>query len=166
MTNPRAERARYWKVKNGALYVRLQYVDDSGKRREKYRRIEKKTEAKSVVEEMLQEVRLLSSGTPSSHRVTFAQLADKYESDRVLPIFKDGFEVARRSSLGPFKSTLKALRQHFGEKLIRLIKPLDIESFKNRQATSSPMSAVGYLPGNGPSSAAGSQSEYRAFGAH
>lgn len=128
---PKGGAPRYWKINNGALYARLQYLDESGRRREKTRRIEKKRDAKSVVEEMLQEVRLLSSETPQSHRHTFAELADKYESDRVSPIFKYGYEVPQRSSVGPIKSTLKTLRSHFGEKLVRLIKPLDIESFKD-----------------------------------
>ncbi len=133
---PKGGAPRYWKIKNGVLYARLQYLDESGRRREKNRRIERKRDAKSVVEGMRYEVRLATTGTPQSHKHTFADLADKYESDRVSPIDKYGYEVPQRSFVGPIKSTLKTLRSHFGEKLIRLIKPPDIVSFKDiRMAT-------------------------------
>ncbi|MBC7899201.1 MAG: hypothetical protein H7070_04025, partial [Saprospiraceae bacterium] len=129
---PKRAVARYWVLKKGSLYARLQYSDEFGKKREKYRKINAKGDARSVVEDMRQEVQLHGSETLHSDRVTFVELADKYESVRITPaVFCNGVKVSGKKSLSPVKSILKTLRAHFGRKPIRLIKASDIEFFKN-----------------------------------
>lgn len=132
LDKPKRSRPRYWVEKSGNLYARLQYTDEIGKKREKYRRISEKREARSTVEKMRREVELHGSETLRSDRMTFADLADQYEKVRLTPaVYSNGIKVAGKRSIGPVKSILKTLRLHFGKKYIRLIKTSDVEAFKN-----------------------------------
>jgi integrase len=123
--------ARYWVEKNGCLYVRLQYTDEYGRKREKHRKISKKSEARDVIEQMRYEVRNYGSDTLQADRITFDELADQYEEIRITPaVFINGIKVAGKKSCSTVKSSIKMLRKHFGRKPIRLIKASDIEAFR------------------------------------
>src|SRR4051794_10843318 len=104
-------RAKYWTEKGGILYARLQYTDETGKRREKYRRIPTKSAARAKLEEMRREVFTHGSDTLHSDRMTFMELADKYEKARVFPaIYSNGIKVAGRRSVGGTKTHLAHLK--------------------------------------------------------
>ena len=67
-----------------------------------------------------------------SDRFTFAELADKYAAVRLAPaVYFNGTRVSGKKECSSLKSAVKALRQHFGKKPIRLIKASDIEDFEN-----------------------------------
>ncbi|MEO8074296.1 MAG: hypothetical protein ABI686_13740, partial [Acidobacteriota bacterium] len=66
---------RYWIEKNGKIYARLQYTDDTGARREKYQPITDKRTARSEVEKMRRELEKHGSETLRSDKMTFADLA-------------------------------------------------------------------------------------------
>jgi hypothetical protein len=128
----RRSNPRYWVVKKGSLYARLQYTDEYGKSREKYRKIGKKIEARTAVEEMRAEMLKHGSDALQSDRITFDELADKYSEVRLAPaVYFNGVRVSGRRECSSLKSAVKALRLHFGKKPIRLIKASDIENFKN-----------------------------------
>jgi len=123
---------RYWVIKQGSLYARLQYTDEYGKKREKYKKIERKIDARSAAEAMRAEMLRHGSDALQSDRFTFADLADKYSAVRLAPaVYINGLRVSGRKECSSLKSAVKALRQHFGKKPIRLIKASDIENYKN-----------------------------------
>jgi integrase len=112
----------------------LQYVDESGKKRDKYRRIAAKREARNVVDSMRAEVNTHGSEVLHSDRMTFAELADLYETVRVVPaVFANGIKVSGKKSVGPIKSQLKSLKAHFGKRLIRTMKVSDIDQYKSKR---------------------------------
>ena len=123
---------RYWIEKQGSLYARLQYTDEYGRKREKYKRINRKIDARGAVEDMRQEMLRHGSEALQSDRITFDELADKYSEIRLAPaVYINGVKVSGRKSSASIKSTVKALRKHFGKKPLRLIKASDIEDYKN-----------------------------------
>ena len=129
---PRTKSApRYWVKKNGLLYARLQFPDDAGKRREKYRRITDKRKARSVVEQMRRELEDHGSDALDYDRMTFIELAKEYTEARVVPaVIVNGVKVSGLRSHKSVLNSLKPLRRFFGRKHIRSIKVKDIEKYQ------------------------------------
>ncbi len=110
----RRSNPRYWVVKQGSLYARLQYTDEFGKNREKYKKIDRKIDARSAVEEMRAEMLRHGSDALQSDRFTFAELADKYSAVRLAPaVYFNGVRVSGRRECSSLKSAVKALKAAF-----------------------------------------------------
>lgn len=122
---------RYWREVKGHLYARLQYQDDSGKWKEKLKPITDKRLALRAVEEMRRELDLHGQEVLTSNKLTFNELAQKYEATNLVEAeYSNGIKISGRRSLLPVQSALKPLRDFFGNKLIRSIKTSEIETFK------------------------------------
>ncbi len=68
----------------------------------------------------------------NSEKLTIEQLMDMYEkSELTEATFQSGVKVKGRRSIPPVLSATKPLRQYFGNKRIRLIKPSDIKNYKD-----------------------------------
>ena len=90
-TKKKRSAPRYWIEKNGRLYARLQYTDETGVKREKYKSITDKRTARSEVEKMRQEFEKHGSETLQSDKMTFAELAKKYETTKLIQaVYVDG----------------------------------------------------------------------------
>jgi len=64
--------------------------------------------------------------------MTFIELAEKYKEAKVFKaIIKDGRKIAGLKSVKPVETYVKIASEYFGKKLIRSIKPRDIEGFRN-----------------------------------
>ena len=125
---------RYWREVKGHLYARLQYTDESGKWREKLKPIQDKRIARSVVEELRAELRAHGEETLISDKISFYELAEKYESVKLVPAtFQKGVKISGKRSIAPVKSALNALIEFFGKKIIRAIKASDIENYKQHR---------------------------------
>lgn len=125
-----------WRMMKGNLYARIQYVDETGKQKEKIRRVEsgKKTDVYKVIREMKEELNRHGEETLNADKMTFLELAGKYKESKVFPaIIKDGHKVAGLKSTKPVLTYIKIASAHFGKKLIRSIKPRDIEQFRNER---------------------------------
>jgi integrase len=69
--------------------------------------------------------------TLNADKMTFADVAEKYKTDKVHPaIIKDGHKIAGLKSYKPIETYVKIALEHFGKKLLRTIKARDIENFK------------------------------------
>jgi integrase len=122
---------RYWVEIKGKLYARLQYKADNGKYKVKYKSISDKRTARSAVEEMRRELEVHGEETLTSDKMTFKDLAEKYEDVKLIPAtYQDGVKVSGKRSIAPVKSALNALLPFFERKLIRNIKTSDIEGYK------------------------------------
>lgn len=125
---------RYWVVQKGNLYARLQYEDDNGKRRTKYRKITDKRTAQKVVSEMRRELKEHGAETLHSDKMTFGDLAAEYERTKLVKAtYSNGVKVSGKRSLAPLKSALKPITEHFERKAIRSIKLSDIDAYKNKR---------------------------------
>lgn len=133
-TKKRAQK-RYWREIKGHLYARLQYQDDSGKWKEKLKPISDKRTAFRVVEEMRQELAMHGEETLVSDKMTFRELVERYREIKAVPAsYQNGVKISGKRSLEYFGYILPTLTDHFGHKLIRLIKPGDLENFKQKRS--------------------------------
>ncbi len=121
------------KTINGYLYARIQYIDEkTGKRKEKLRRADNRTHARSLIQEMRHELNQSGQETLEKDKMTFNEIADLYEKTKLCPpIFRDGIKVSGLRSYNNQRYLLKSLRQHFHNKIVRNIKPGDLEAYKN-----------------------------------
>lgn len=136
LKKPRRNRSREggYKRMKGNLYARIQYMDESGKQKEKLRRVPsgKITDVWIEVRKMRDELNYFGDETLQSDKLTLNDLADKYQKAKVFrAVIKDGHKVAGLKSYKPVLTYIRIAKEHFGRKLIRSIKPRDIEHFKN-----------------------------------
>jgi hypothetical protein len=123
---------KYWKEINGNLYARLQYEDESGKTRTKYRKITDKRKAAQAVAAMRRELDLHGEEIFNAEKLTFGDLLEKYTSTELVEaIYQSGVKIGGRRSLGAAKSAVKPLKEYFGNKRVQSIKPADIKNYKN-----------------------------------
>src|SRR4051812_40842594 len=67
-------------TKNGKLYARIRFIDDSGKKRDLWKSVSSKAEAKKKIKELIKENENKSSKELDASRMTFNQLVDYYQS--------------------------------------------------------------------------------------
>lgn len=109
------------KTIKGNLYARLQYIDETGKRREKLRRADNRTTARRLIKEMSKELENHGEETLQSDKMTFREIAAKYEKAKlVAATYQNGIKISGKRSLLPSKSALKPLTEFFGHKHILL----------------------------------------------
>lgn len=123
-----------YKRMKGNLYARIQYLDESGKQKEKLRRIlsNKMSDVWKAVREMRDELNTHGEETLNSDKMTFFDLAEKYKEAKVFPaIIKEGHKVAGLKSYKPVETYVKIASEYFGKRFIRSIKPRDIDQFKS-----------------------------------
>lgn len=120
------------KTINGKLYARIQYIDETtGRRKERTKRADNRTEAWKFVKEMRNELQNHGENVLHSDKMTFQELAEKYEKVKIVEaVYSDGRKVSGLRSTKPLKSALKPLLEHFRRKSIRNIKLSDLESYK------------------------------------
>lgn len=136
-TDKKERRARSreggYKWMKGNLYARIQYQDDTGRLKEKLRRVPsgKITDVWKEVRAMRDELNQHGEETLNADKMTFLSLAEKYKEAKVFPaIIKDGHKVAGLKSYKPVETYIKIASEHFGKKMIRSIKPRDVENFR------------------------------------
>jgi integrase len=125
---------KYWRTVKGHLYARFQYFDENEKSCEKLKPITDKRNARKEVEKMRRELETHGSETLQADKVNFNQLAEKYKKAKVFSaVIRDGVKVSGLKSYKPVETYVKIASAFFGKKRLRLIKPSDIEKFKQER---------------------------------
>ena len=133
-TRKRRSAPKYWVEIKGKLYARLQYKAENGKYKVKYKPINDKRTARTVVNKMRSELETFSEETIQSDKLTFAELSKRYKTTKLVTArYSDGVKVSGRRSLGSAKSQLNALLNYFENKKIRSIKTRDLENYKQER---------------------------------
>lgn len=123
---------KYWIQIKGRLYARLQYKNEMGKYQVKYRPISDKRTARTVVEDMRRELNVYGEESFKAEKLEFEQLLATYEKGELTEAtFQSGIKVKGRRSISAVRSAIKPLREYFGKKRIRLIRPIDIKAYKD-----------------------------------
>ncbi len=118
--------------RDGVLYARVQWTDDSGKRKQKEKRATSPSHANTLIKKMLREIDDYGPEYLETERITFAQLADFYEKHCLIPaVYVDGRKVAGRRSLRTPKAAVTTLKIHFGKRRLRAITYGDIARFRS-----------------------------------
>lgn len=118
----------------GKLYARIQFVDETGKRKDKKVAVKSRSEARRVFRELREKLERHGEQALSSHAMTFQELADIYEKAKLVPaVIVSGRKVSGLKSYKSARSVLPALRNYFGRRAVRGIKPSDLEAFRARR---------------------------------
>lgn len=121
------------KTINGILYARIQYVDETGKRKEQLRKANNRTHAREKIRQMREE---LQSGleTLQADKLNFTQLAQKYKDFKVVdPKYVGDRKVSGLRSHRQAGVYVKHLIEYFGLKLVRRISIGDIQEYKDHR---------------------------------
>lgn len=117
--------------KNGKLYARIQFIDETGKKRDLWRKVSTKAEAKEKIKELINDSETKTAKELDASRMTFNHLADFYvETYLHEAIYVNDRKVSGIRNIKPNKYILGTLRKHFGYKLIQSIQHSDILKYK------------------------------------
>lgn len=126
------------KHRNGYVYrdgnswvARVDFTDESGKRRVARRYCETKTEANRKRQELVRDIEERGEKAVDGDKLTFKALADKYKETKLIPAeYVNQRKIAGVRSLAPALFAVEILVEHFGDRRIRAITHSDIEAFK------------------------------------
>ncbi|HSE30790.1 MAG TPA: site-specific integrase [Pyrinomonadaceae bacterium] len=125
------ERTGFIVERNGKIYVRVQYTDDSGVRRELMRRAGNRTEAQRLRKSLIKDLEDHGETVLHGDHIRFVDLARDYEKDKLFPAkIVNGRKVAGVKSVQPARAALKALVSGFGKRRIKAIRHGDIQDYK------------------------------------
>ena len=113
-------------------WARITYTDPvTGKRHDRQRRAESKSHAKDLVQDLIAEVDKTGGRSLAKEHMTFLDLATYFEKEYLKPAeYVDGRKVAGVRSIVPAKANVRALKDHFGKRLLRGITHSDIREFR------------------------------------
>jgi len=118
-------------IKNGKLYARIQFIDDSGKKRDIWRKAKNKKDAKEKIKELINDSENKTAKELDATKMTFNQLANFYEETYLHEaIYINERKVSGIRNIKPNQYNLKVLRSHFGNRLIQSIQHSHILQFK------------------------------------
>jgi hypothetical protein len=107
-------------TKNGKLYARIRFVDETGKKRDLWKSVSSKAEAKKKIKELIKENESKSAKELDASRMSFNQLADYYQETYLHEaVYINERKISGLRDIRPTLSELKALREHFGTRLIQ-----------------------------------------------
>jgi integrase len=118
-------------TKKGRLYARIRFIDNEGKKRDLWKSVSSKAEAKKKIKELIKENENKSSKELDASRMTFNQLVDYYQSTYLHEaVYINERKISGLRDIRPTLSELKALREHFGTRLIQQITHSEISRYK------------------------------------
>jgi len=125
------ERTGFIVKRDGKIYVRVQFTDALGKRKERMRRAESMSEANKLRKRLIKELDEHGEASLDGDHITFDELAHEYEKVKLFPAkIINGRKQAGVKSLQPSLSALAALRDAFGKRRIKSIRHADVLTFK------------------------------------
>jgi integrase len=118
-------------IKNGKLYARVRFTDDSGKKRDLWRTANSKKDAKEKIKELIEDSESKTSKELDASRMTFNHLAKFYQETYLHEaIYVNERKVSGIRNIKPYYYSLKTLKAHFGYLLIQSIQHSDILKYK------------------------------------
>jgi|SoiMethySBSTD1v2_1073268.scaffolds.fasta_scaffold227640_2 integrase len=121
--------------KNGRIYVRVQYTDQLGKRRELMRRATDRKHARQLQKELVKQLDSAEQGNQrpdvDARKITFAKVAAAYEAVKLIPAqYVADKKVAGLRSLKAPKIYLKRLVEHFGAARIHSLTYSAVDAYR------------------------------------
>ncbi|MGA9768363.1 MAG: site-specific integrase [Blastocatellia bacterium] len=116
------QRPGYYVERDGKIYARVTYTDESGKRRQVWRKAESKSDAKDIADELIRELDDYGDTVLASDRMTLAQYLDQWLKNAAKPrlserAYSDYQDLLRRY-----------VRPALGRKIFSDLKPLHIQA--------------------------------------
>lgn len=121
--------------RNGALYVRVTWVDpDTGRQKAKEKKINHESEAPVAIHELEKLRKNVGPEVFDGEKMTFRQLAEKYAKERHKPaVIVNGRKIEGLRSLKQSQGFLRTLVEHLGRKKIQDLTHSEIERYKKQR---------------------------------
>jgi integrase len=133
--------------KNGKLYARVQFIDETGKKRDLWRKVSTKAEAKEKIKELINDSETKTAKELDASRMTFNHLADFYSETYLHEaIYINDRKISGIRNIKSYFYQLKTLQAHFGYKLIQTLKHSDILQYKLKRLNT-PLKTTGQQRG-------------------
>lgn len=117
--------------RDGRWYARIRWTDENGKERDKWYPARNKSDASSIIEDKLHELKTNGEQSLDAERMTFVGFADDFQKTYLVPAeIQNGIKTAGRRSLTGIDSQMNALRAFFGKKKLRQIRYSDVRAFR------------------------------------
>jgi integrase len=117
--------------RKGKFYARVQFVEESGRNRDLWRRAKSRKEARETIKQILRELEDNGTKGLDAAKMKFAELCDFFQEHYLKPAEYIGeVKVAGVRSIVPALAAVKALRTHFRNRPIRSITYSEIRSYK------------------------------------
>ena len=118
-------------TKNGNLYARIRFTDESGKKRDIWKAATSKKDAKEKIKALIETAESKTSQELDAVNTTFNQLAKFYEETYLHEaIYVNERKISGIRNIKPNQQNLKFLRNYFGNCLIQSIQHSDIFHYK------------------------------------
>lgn len=116
------------------FFYRFQYKDEFGKRKQRRRLFDSESKAKLELRKAINKHEQTGERIHNGERMKFYELAERYEKSKVFAaVYVSNRKVAGLRSYKTVEMAMNVLREHFGAKLIKSIRPSDIEQFKTKR---------------------------------
>jgi integrase len=122
--------------KNGKIYARVRFKDETGKQRDFWRVAESKSIARHIIKELIKQSETLSAKQLDTANKTFAELADHYIKNYLQEaVYVGDRKVSGVRGVEPAIYAVKPLIAYFGSKKIKKITYGDIRTYKQVRFT-------------------------------
>lgn len=112
-------------------FYRFQFTDETGKRKSIRKLCTSESNAKSELRKSINKHEQAGERIHEGERMKFSELVERYEKSKVFAAqYKANRKVAGLRSHKTAKVLLGAAKAHFGAKLIKSIRPSDVENYK------------------------------------
>lgn len=118
-------------LKGKSLFARITFIDESGVRRQRWRKAESKSHARTLIKNMLRDLEQHGEAALEGDRVLFREFAERFKKSQLIPaVYNDGRKVEGYRTLGPVMVCYNSLLLFFGNKRLRSITHADIQQYK------------------------------------
>src|ERR1043165_6188817 len=118
--------------KKKEIFARVTFLDSTGKRKDKLKRAQSRTDARELIQAMLREIDDYGEAALDNKDRTFNDLADHYDIHYLTEAEYVGEKkVSGLRSLATPKGFLKTLRAHFGKRQLLSITYGDVRKFRD-----------------------------------
>lgn len=117
--------------RGGKLYARVQFTDGNGKRRDLWRKVENRREARQVTRQLLKQVEESTPKQLDSANMTFAELAAHYITNYLQEaVYVGERKVSGVRGVSEALAEVKPLIAHFGRRKLRSLTYGDLRTYK------------------------------------
>lgn len=122
--------------RDGKIYARIQFVDDTGKKRDLWRKAESEKHANKIIRDLLKEIENKPSREFDAANMTFADLANYYIKNYLHEaVYVNEMKVSGVRGRTEALCEVKPLQSYFGTRKIQQITYGDIRNYKQNRLT-------------------------------
>jgi ribosomal protein S12 methylthiotransferase accessory factor YcaO len=116
-------------TRDGKLYARVRFKDESGKQRDIWRKAENRTQARELIRQILTEIESTGTRQLDAANMTFAELADYYIKNYLhAAVYVGDMKVSGVRGRVEALAEVKPLQEYFGNRKTRSITYGDIRT--------------------------------------